>query len=175
MEEHPDSEEGYLRILSFYSREGRLDRAEIWIKEGIDKGSEHNYGLYFLLGMLQDKTGKQDDANISYEKVIAQKPDYVLAINNLAWNLAEKGELRKALELASRGKKLAPNSPSVNDTYGWILHRSGDSEGALPHLRKAVKGVPGNKAVRTHLVEVLETVGREEEAAHQFEILNRSE
>ena len=126
-------------------------------------------GFYDNLGLV----GK--DPHLVRNKSWEQDPGFVPAMNNLAWNMFEEGEIKEGLELAKKARKVDDENPWLGDTYAWILHKSGDSAGALPILRKAVDALPENKAVRGHLVEVLKAVGRVDEAAEQEEILNASE
>ena len=43
--------------------------------------------------------------------------------------------------------------PYFQDTYGWILHRRGDSDQALGYLAPAAAALPGNALVQFHLAE----------------------
>ncbi len=172
---HSDLLEPYQRVVALYARESRLDEAEKWLTESIESAEVPPVRLLFLLGMVQDVFGKKKEAVESYREVLELDPGFVPAINNLAWSLSERGDLKEALELASKGRKLAPDNPSLGDTYAWILHRSGDSAGALPVLRQVLEALPDNETVRLHLVEVLKAVGRDEEAQRLLEILNTPE
>ncbi|MDF1536943.1 MAG: tetratricopeptide repeat protein [bacterium] len=170
---HPDLMSPYQRIVALYARESKLDEAERWLIESTEASGTPSVRLLFLLGMVQDVLGKKEVSVDSYREVLELDPGFVPAINNLAWNLSESGDLKEALELAARGRKIVPDDPSLGDTYAWILHKSGDSAGALPILRQALDALPENEVVRGHLVEVLKAVGRNDEAAEQQEMLDR--
>ncbi|MDF1527191.1 MAG: tetratricopeptide repeat protein [bacterium] len=161
---HPDLMAPYQRIIALYARDSDLKGAESWLTTSVNGSDTPQPGLLVLLGMVQDVLGKKEEAVETYREVLRLKPDFVPAMNNLAWNLAESGALSEALEIAAKARKQAPENPSLADTYGWILHKSGDSAGALPVLRQALEGVPDNEDVRLHLVEVLKAVGRDDEA-----------
>ena len=78
----------------------------------------------------------------------------VMVLNNQAYCLAMAGNLERARELADKALKLAPASPSVLDTAGWVRVRSGkDIAEARSLLRKASAAAPQNQTIRAHLAE----------------------
>gem|GEM_PF-3883754 len=174
IEESPELLTPYRRVVALYSRESKLEEAEEWLGKSIEDQKKPPAGLPFLLGMVQDALGDRESSTATYRRILEASPEFVPAMNNLAWNLSESGDLEEALRIAARARTLAPEEPNLADTYGWILHRSGDSAGALSPLRKAVEALPDNETVRMHLVEALRALGREDEARKQLEILQES-
>lgn len=85
-----------------------------------------------------------------YERVVAQQPNNVAALNNLAWILRKENPSR-ALMLSEQASELAPNSPAVLDTYGWVLHRAGKHKEAKTAIEKALSLAPGNAEIEEHL------------------------
>lgn len=85
-----------------------------------------------------------------YEQVITRQPGNVAALNNLAWLMREDNPDR-ALELAGRARELAPDSPAVLDTYGWILHLSGNHSAARDAIERALSLAPDNAEIEAHL------------------------
>ncbi len=65
------------------------------------------------------------------------------SLNNLAWILAD---LRKkpdeALPLATKAEQLAPSSPEVLDTLGWIQYRRAPTPRRGSHWRGPWSGRP---------------------------------
>lgn len=90
-----------------------------------------------------------------YETILKQTDGRnVLVLNNLAFAYSQKGDTAKALGYAERAFGLAPDNPSVMDTMGWLLHRSGkDDDRALALLREAARKAPGNATIARHLKE----------------------
>lgn len=84
-----------------------------------------------------------------YETALTVSPDLVPALNNLAW-LKREGEPRQALELARKAAELAPESATVLDTYGWLLHLNGDREQAMTILDRALTLDPDNTEIQAH-------------------------
>ena len=96
-------------------------------------------------------TNNQEAAAIGhYDQVLAGQPNNVAALNNLAWILREENPDR-ALKLAQRASELAPNSPAVLDTYGWVLHLAGNHAEAQKAIEKALDLAPGNAEIEAHL------------------------
>jgi tetratricopeptide (TPR) repeat protein len=106
-----------------------------------------------LAQVLQDQ-GQLDKAITQYEQILAQQPQDVIALNNLAWVYYLKKDAR-ALSTAKQAYDRATANPLVADTYAWILAESGNREAALPILRNAARLAPGRAAVRYHLAAVL--------------------
>ena len=58
--------------------------------------------------------------------------------------------------------------PYFQDTYGWILHRRGDSDQALNYLTPAAAALPDNALVQFHLAETELALGRRDAARASF-------
>jgi cellulose synthase operon protein C len=98
-----------------------------------------------------------------FKAVVAQDPNDVVALNNLAWALNQIGD-PGAVALAERAYRLAPNLSSVDDTLGWVLARSGKAAGAIDYLRRAAKLDPSDPNVEYHLAYALAKSGHPAEA-----------
>jgi len=123
-----------------------------WLQAEPDSVAAHMARADWLL------TNKQEIVAANhYEQVIARQPDNIAALNNLAWVLREDNPTR-ALELASRASALAPDSPDVLDTYGWILHLSGKHSEAREVIERALSLAPDNAEIQAHLETVKQTL-----------------
>ena len=72
-------------------------------------------------------TGNIERAEIIYKELLDKFPNDVRVINDYAWILQENmKDYTKALELANKGLKLAPNDLHLLDTRGTILFKSGN-------------------------------------------------
>ena len=78
--------------------------------------------------------------------------------NNLAYTLVEHlGRPEEGLEHALRAVRLAPRSPSVNDTVGWSYFKTGDLDRAEAYLLQAVRlsrDAAEQATIIVHLIEV---------------------
>lgn len=98
-----------------------------------------------------------------FEAVLKQAPDDLAALNNLAWIYAST-DVSRARPLAQKAYQLAPLSPDVNDTLGWILARQRDIGHAMPLLAEAVKLDPTDPEVQYHYAYTLFKSGRRADA-----------
>jgi tetratricopeptide (TPR) repeat protein len=118
------------------------------------------------LGQAYQQLGQTDRAEESYRRALALNDKDVASLNNLAWILAE---LRKkpdeALPLATKAEQLAPASPEVLDTLGWIHYRRGAYQDAEKSLSRAVEKAPNNGTLRFHLGMTYARLGRNADAA----------
>ncbi len=105
-----------------------------------------------LVGMESQQKGDVAKAQTVYETLLTQRPDSVAALNNLGWIYFEQGD-QKALELLGKAVELAPNSPAVLDSYGWVLHKFGKTAEGLPYLQKAAELKPDNAEIQAHYEE----------------------
>jgi Tfp pilus assembly protein PilF len=100
--------------------------------------------------MLEVSAGNQPAAIEDFRKVLDSQPDNTIALNNLAFLLAENGKADEALKYAQKAVQLAPDKPDFEDTLGWVLYRKGLYEAAITHLKSAVsKG--GDLRLQYHL------------------------
>lgn len=86
-------------------------------------------------------------------------------MNGAAWRLTvDGGNLDEAMDWASRGAVLAPQSAALQDTIGWILFRQHKLEIALFHAERAVALEPRCASCEDHLGDILAALGRRGEA-----------
>ncbi len=92
------------------------------------------------------------EARPLYEQVLRIQPDHAVALNNLAYLLAEEGsELDTALTLAQRAKQRAPNDPMISDTLGWIYIKKGLANNAVPIFNELTAKYPAVAVFHYHL------------------------
>jgi Flp pilus assembly protein TadD len=104
------------------------------------------------LAVLLDSTGRQAEARATYEQILKLQPDNPIALNNLAYMMAETGgDLDQALTLAQRARQKMPQDPNVADTLGWIYIKKNLSDNAIGIFRELVIQQPGNSTYRFHL------------------------
>jgi Flp pilus assembly protein TadD len=163
VERFPDHLLAYTRLVELYAADKRLLELAEHMGRSIKAGEAKAQRLV-LLGMIQDARGDVPSAIKAYRLALKEDPDLVPVLNNLAWDLAGEEELTEALRLATRARELAGDDPLVADTLGWIMHKSGQPESALVLLREALEGSPGHPEIRKHLVTVLRSMDRTEEA-----------
>lgn len=96
------------------------------------------------LASRAEAAGEVGKAAEEYRQILAYEPNNIVALNNLAFDLADKQHsAREALPLAERAYQLAP-SPEIADTLAWVNHLLGDDQAALRLLEEATR--PGATA-----------------------------
>ena len=111
------------------------------------------------LGMIYTRRRNFHAADSLYARALAVAPDHAVALNNLAYSLAERGQdLDRALELARRALDNAPENPSFMDTLGWVYLQRDDLDGAEKWLSRAVDG--GGALALEHYGDLQARLGR---------------
>lgn len=121
---------------------------------------------------IEERRGEIDAAIASYEAVIAGDPGAIIAINNAVSLITDhRGDdpamLARARALAAplQGSTV----PQLQDTWGWLLHLSGDTEAAVRVLVPAAEKLPDNPWVRYHAGMALAKLGQAEAARGHLE------
>ena len=127
--------------------------------------AEHPKDLEFRLGVADTALRRKDYplAVRHYQAVLEYQADQIVALNNLAWIFLQTKDA-KALALAERANRLAPNQPDTMDTLAMVLLGKGDVAQALPLLQKAAELAPQSPDLRLHLAQAYLKAGRAGEA-----------
>jgi len=126
-----------------------------------DLEARHQYAQNLLA------ENRHAQAITQYEEILRHSPDNTLALNNLA-ALYQLANDPRALATAEKAMKLAPENPTVLDTYAWALVQVGQAKKALPLLAKAAEKLPKDKAIRFHHAAALEKSGARDEAKKEL-------
>ncbi|MDW5376904.1 tetratricopeptide repeat protein [Halomonas sp. HP20-15] len=120
--------------------------------------------LRFTRGMFRYRQGNLAGMERDLRHVIELEPHNAMALNALGYTLAdETPRLEEARELIERAHRLEPESPAIIDSLGWVYHKLGDDQRALPYLREAYRQQP-DQEIAAHLAEVLWRLERRDEA-----------
>ncbi len=103
-----------------------------------------------------------DSAQRNLDIVLKAQPNNLIALNNLAWVLQQKGD-KRAREYAQRAFEQSP-TPEIVDTLGWIMTTQGEAAKALPLLQSASTAAPQNPSIKYHLAVALNDLKRAPEA-----------
>lgn len=116
-----------------------------------------------ILGEYYLSAHSLEPAARAFAAVLAQAPQNVTALNNLALVYGRLGDPRAAA-LAEQAYRLAPQVPEVADTLGWIQARGGKSAQSLPLLAYALKHDPSNPDFQYHYAYALVKTGKPAQA-----------
>jgi putative PEP-CTERM system TPR-repeat lipoprotein len=130
-----------------------------------DHPADVAFRSYIAEQALRDRDFKT--AITQYQAVIAQQPDNVAALNNLAWALGQQGD-PKALGYAERALALAPDSPLVLDTIGVLLVSTGNAGKGVEYLARAMSLAPDRYDIRLNYAKGLLKAGRADEARKEL-------
>ena len=112
------------------------------------------------LALTFDHAGRTPEAKQIYEAALKLEPGNGVALNNLAFLLAEhNGDLDDALTKATRAKQLMPNLAEVSDTLGWIYLKKNLSDDAVKIFQDLVAKSPNQSTYRYHLAMALKQKG----------------
>jgi tetratricopeptide (TPR) repeat protein len=119
------------------AHEGKLEEARKRLSAALASHPESLDGR-LLLAQLEFSDGKPAVAIEQYRKALALDTSNAMALNNLAYLLAETKQSDEALKYAQRAKQLAPDDPAIDDTLGWTYYQKGLYPMAVTYLQAAV-------------------------------------
>src|ERR1043166_1203484 len=165
----PSLEVAYNGLFSVYVAQKKLPQAVAQLQGALNKNPSDSPVL-LTLALIYERLKDYTKARDAYEKLVAAKPDEVIALNNLAYINAELlPNLGRAYELAQKARTLHPDEPSIGDTLGWILFKRADYQQALTILQESAVKLPQNPVVQFHLGMAAYMMGQPELARSAFE------
>ncbi len=165
--------EGPVRALhGLLLDQGRADEAAALLAEARALRPEAQE-LAWLDASLREGAGDLAGAMAIYERLHAANPANDIFANNLASLMVRDPDALDA-EVLARAQHIArrlrhAERPEFRATWGRILALRGDAEGALPHLRHAAAGLPGNAQVQLYLGEALAAADHTADARAAFD------
>jgi tetratricopeptide (TPR) repeat protein len=128
------------------------------------------------LALALEAGGRKPEAKNAYEESIKLNPQDGVALNNLAFLIAESGngDLDQALTYAQRAKQVLPNLGEVSDTLGWIYLKKNMSDNAIDVFQGLVNQKPENPTYRYHLGMALAQKGDKPKALRELQQALRS-
>ncbi len=169
IEIRPDAADIYIRLGETYAAKGDLQSAI----RTFDKAKQlrpNDPSAYLQMALLYDRLGNIKEARPIYERILKLQPDHAIALNNLAYLLAENGgDLDQALALAQRARQRLPDNPDVADTLGWIYIKKNLSDNAISIFRDLVTKQPEIPTYRYHLGMALFQRGDKPEARKELQ------
>lgn len=159
----------YLQLARIKGAQGDAQAGQAVIDRGLAEVPEAPDLLWAKASYLQE-AGDIDGTLAIYETLYEQNSSNPIIANNLASLLTtyrdDEASLARAEVIARRLKNA--DIPAFQDTYGWILVRTGAPEEALSYLEPAAAGLPEDARVQFHLGEAYAATGRTEEALAQM-------
>lgn len=120
--------------------------------------------ILYSRSLTYDQMGEVSSAEKDLRAIISADPDDADALNALGYMLTVSTErYGEAKTLITKALTLAPDSPAILDSMGWVLYKLGDYQGAEKQLRLAFARMR-DPEVASHLIEVLSRLGKLTEA-----------
>jgi tetratricopeptide (TPR) repeat protein len=113
----------------------------------------NNSTILNTLASLLTTAGQRNEAKAAYESALRIDSENPVALNNLAYIIAESpgGDLNQALTFAQRANQKLPQAYEIADTLGWIYLKKNLPDNALELFKNNVTKVPKNATYRYHL------------------------
>lgn len=120
--------------------------------------------LLYRRALYHDGHGRTGQALADLQAVLDEDAENAAVLNAYGYLLGERTRrYSEALPYVERALRLAPESPAILDSVGWIKHRLGAHEQALPLLQRAW-AAQRDAEIAVHLGEVLWQLQRRDEA-----------
>ena len=165
-----DQPDLYMRIAEAQKLKGDLQGALDSWKKASDLAPTLTAPL-LNRAMTLDGMKRLTEARPLYDQVLRIQPDNALALNNLAYLLAEEGnELDAALTLAQRARQKQPNDPMIADTLGWIYIKKGLANNAIAIFSDLTVKHPSMSLFHFHYAMALSQRGDKAQAKRSLEL-----
>ena len=147
--------EAYFLIGDAQRRKGDLNAAIVSLQAARQTLPDNELVLS-ALALTLENAGRWPEAKQVYQAVTRVYPNDYIALNNLAFGMAEhpenSGDLDQALSMAQRARQLLPTPvPEIYDTLGWIYLKKNLPDNALEIFRDLVAKNPHQSTYRFHL------------------------
>lgn len=170
-EQFPEEAGLQVEIATLQERNGDPESARETINAAIET-SPTNARLLWASASYLEIDGDIDGAIAIYEELYELDSNSIVVANNLASLIAtyrdDDASLERAWTIARRFREA--DQPAIQDTYGWIAHRRGNSNEALPYLQSAAAALKDDAIVQFHLAEALFALGQNEQALDQYRL-----
>jgi Flp pilus assembly protein TadD len=164
-----------MKLAETHRRAGDIASASTGFKKAQELAPS-NVLPFVQMAMMYDVEGRQLEAKPLYEQVLRLQPDNAVALNNLAYQMAESGsDLDQALTMAQRARQQLPTDNNVADTLGWIYIKKNLSDTAIGIFKDLVQKDPKRATYRYHLAMALYQKGEKAEAKKELEVALKSD
>jgi tetratricopeptide (TPR) repeat protein len=141
----PNAYRAYAMLSDMYMRAGDLEGALNRLNALLAKDPKEVKSL-MMKGIICSELKRYDEARAAYEKGLEANPNLLIALNNLAYLIAEvQNRVDEAYPFAKRARQVALGRAQqtageqwrIADTLGWIEYRRGDYSAAFQLINEA--------------------------------------
>ncbi len=155
-------------LASLLMDEGRISEADLHLKKAMAFDPEVP-DVLTNLGNLRRLQQRVTEAEGHYLRALEIDPTASMARNNYAALLASQGDVERAIGEYEKVLAQDPNSFHSHFMLADLLRSQGKLVESLPHYAETIASGPPNPRVHNHWGLALLMLGRNEEAAEQFE------
>ena len=167
----PESVKARYFLALFYMRNGQLELVQEQLKHTLFmKEDGEEYGFFGVAELLVSELNSAD-ALFVMQKFIADYPrnvDALVAYSQLALRVNELGAALSAITYA---RSLKPERADALLLQVRILQARNDNEAAVKYLSQAITQYPDDLKLRKWYAQLLEALGRDEDAVIQFKLI----
>ncbi len=160
-------------IINLLIKTNQYEQAINLLTEEVNKNPEDINNLFKLASLLQEKK-QLKKSETYYQSILKKDPKHVVTLNNLAWIIVETDQ-KQALKMAEKAYKLAPESMSIADTYGYFLALNKQYKKALKLLETAAEKSPKDNDIQYHLAFLYTKIGKKKDALTILKTINSTE
>ncbi len=161
------------KIADLMSAQGKINGSINFLKKELAI-NDKNIAAHFKLATIYQYQNNSAQAQEHYNAVLAEQPDNVDALNNLAWLYLAQNDSR-TLSVAEKAYKNSGEAPAIADTYGYALIKLGKPKEGLKILEKAAKSLPKIQDIQYHLAEAYTINGNNKQAIEILEKIVNSQ
>jgi tetratricopeptide (TPR) repeat protein len=125
------------KLLTDYN-EGQLGKV-VQQAEILTRKYPNSFVIWNILGAASAQLEKLDAAILAFRKVIALKPDYADAYNNIGNVLTSQGKLDEAITAFMRALEINPNYASAYFNIGNAMNDQGSLDNAIGAYKRALE------------------------------------
>ena len=163
--------EARLALGNIYAKKQDYSSA-VEMYKSVSKMNPDAVPALFAEALVYEKVGKKNEAVKEYLHILEKAEDNAPALNNLAFlYLQGFGSKEKALELALRAYRAAPEVPQMMDTLGYALVKNNRLKEAFELLRNADMLLPDDPSVKYHLALLYKESG---DSGHAREFISKA-
>jgi tetratricopeptide (TPR) repeat protein len=151
LELDPRALDAYYLLADLYRRRGDVARVRAEYKRAIERRPDAAVPTRTMLGLIEQAEGNTGEAEQQYRAALARDARAGVAANNLAWLLAERGEIDEARRLAETAVRELPDRAEAQHTLGWVMLKQGRPREAIRPLEASVKLAPDRAQYRDDL------------------------
>ena len=149
----PKNIPAYKGMSIAYSFQGKMDKAEQVLEDGLNHISDKRPLKLVMAGLLVDQ-GKTDQAEALYNEIIAQDGVYLPAYQGYSKLHIRQGKQNEALSLLEKGAMANPKQYKIHSLLAELYIKNGSRENALSAIAKSLAIEP-NQSVAYKLLEEL--------------------